>query len=218
MEHLRRQVIENGIASLDIPELLALIAQIDVKLATYILDYCGGVSGLATLTVDQLLTLDGIGMSKALSIVAALELNKQLLNWQIWKHEKLVIQRPSEAGELITAQLSSHIQEQLIVILLDIHNVVMDIVTVYIGSLNATVVRVAEIFRPAILQNAASMIVAHNHPTGNPDPSPEDVQLTQTLVEAGLALDIPVLDHLVVGGGQWRSLREGQYGIEFDKK
>lgn len=218
MEQLRRQVIENGITSLDIPELLALIAQIDVKLATYILDYCGGVSGLPTLTVDQLLTLDGIGMSKALSIVAALELNKQLLNWQVWKHEKLVIQRPSEAGELITAQLSSHIQEQLIVILLDIHNVVMDIVTVYIGSLNATVVRVAEIFRPAILQNAASVIVAHNHPTGNPDPSPEDVQLTQTLVEAGLALDIPVLDHLVVGGGQWRSLREGQYGIDFDKK
>ena len=218
MDNLRRQVIEQGISSLEIPELLALIAQIDMKHANYILDYCGGISGLPTLTVEQLLRIDGIGIAKALAIVAALELNKQLITYQIWKHEKVVIHRPSEAGELITAQLSAHVQEQLIVILLDIHNVVMDIVTVYIGSLNATVVRVAEIFRPAILQNAASIIVAHNHPTGNSNPSPEDVNLTQTLVQAGQSLDIPVLDHLVIGGGQWCSLREGQFGIDFENK
>lgn len=218
MDNLRRQVSEHGISSLEIPQLLALIAQIDVKSAAYILDYCGGMNGLPALTVEQLLTMEGIGMAKALAIVAALELNKQLLSWQVWKHEKVVIQRPSEAGELITAQLSAHVQEQLIVILLDIHNVVMDIVTVYIGSLNATVVRVAEIFRPAILQNAASIIVAHNHPTGNANPSPEDVKLTKTLVEASKSLDIPVLDHLVVGGGQWTSIREGSYGVDFGKK
>lgn len=215
MDNLRRQVIEQGISSLEIPQLLALIAQIDIKLADYILDYCGGISGLPTLTTEQLLAMDGIGTAKALAIVATLELNKKLLSWQVWKHECVVIRHPSEAGALITAQLSTHVQEQLIVILLDIHNVVMDIVTVYIGSLNATVVRVAEIFRPAILQNAASIIVAHNHPTGNSTPSPEDVNLTETLVQAGKSLDIPVIDHLVVGGGQWCSLREGHYGVDF---
>jgi DNA repair protein RadC len=104
-------------------------------------------------------------------------------------------------------------QEELRVILLDTRNSVMDVVTVYKGSLNSSQVRVGELFKEAIRRNAAAVILIHNHPSGDPTPSPDDVAVTRSLVEAGKLLDIDVLDHLVIGNCQYVSLKERGLGF-----
>jgi DNA repair protein RadC len=104
-------------------------------------------------------------------------------------------------------------QEVLRVILLDSRNRVMDVVELYRGSLNSSQVRVGELFRPAIRRNAAALIVVHNHPSGDPTPSPDDVAITRAIVQAGKLLDIEVLDHLVIGRGRFVSLKERGLGF-----
>ena len=104
-------------------------------------------------------------------------------------------------------------QEQLRTVLLDSRNRVISIPTVYIGSLNHTAVRVGEVFREAIRANAAAMIVVHNHPSGDPTPSPDDVQITRMIVEAGKLLHIDVLDHMIIGRQRWISLKERGLGF-----
>lgn len=98
--------------------------------------------------------------------------------------------------------------------LLDVRNRVLDIVEVYHGSLNTSQVRVGELFKAAIRRNAAAIIVVHNHPSGDPTPSPDDIAITRAIVQAGKLLDVDVLDHLVIGGGRYISLKER--GIGFD--
>jgi len=104
-------------------------------------------------------------------------------------------------------------QEHLRTIILDTKNHVLKVHTVYIGSLNTAVVRVGELFREAVRLNSAALIIAHNHPSGDPTPSPEDVQVTRQIVEAGKLLSIDVLDHLVIGQARWVSLKERGLGF-----
>ncbi|MCI0710155.1 MAG: DNA repair protein RadC [Chloroflexi bacterium] len=213
LEDLRQRAQAEGFARLDDVELLALTVNIDISLAQYIMDFVGGLEALLTTTPDELRQIDGIGTARAISICAGIHLGKRILTQKIWQKKRVVIERPTDAASLIIHQLTAQLQEELVVILLDAHNGVMDVQTVYIGSLNATVVRVAEVFRPAIVQNAAGMIVAHNHPSGDIQPSPQDVSLTETLVNAGRHLDIPILDHLIIASGQWLSMREKKLGF-----
>jgi DNA repair protein RadC len=109
--------------------------------------------------------------------------------------------------------MSGFEQEHLRVILLDTRNRVLEIVEVYQGSLNSSPVRVGELFKAAVRRNAAAIIVVHNHPSGDPTPSPDDVAVTRAIVQAGKLLDIDVLDHLVIGGGQCVSLKERGLGF-----
>jgi DNA repair protein RadC len=111
---------------------------------------------------------------------------------------------------LLMAEMYGLEQEELRVVLLNTRNQVIDVVTVYRGTLNSSLVRVPEVFKEAIRRNALSIIVAHNHPSGDPEPSPQDRVLTRELVEAGKLLEIEVLDHLVIGRGRWTSLRQSQ--------
>ena len=104
-------------------------------------------------------------------------------------------------------------QEELRTVLLDSKNRVQDIVTVYRGSLNASMIRVGEVYKAAIRRNSAAIIVAHNHPSGDPTPSPEDVLVTHALADAATLLDIELLDHLVIGQGRWVSMRERRLGF-----
>ena len=104
-------------------------------------------------------------------------------------------------------------QEELRVILLDTRNTVMDVVTVYKGSLNSSQVRVGELFKEAIRRNAAAVILIHNHPSGDPEPSPDDVAVTRSIVEAGKLMDIKMLDHIVIGAGRYISLKERGLGF-----
>ncbi len=127
--------------------------------------------------------------------------------------ERTQIKSPSDMAALLMVEMSHLDQEELRVVCLDTKNRVQKIATVYVGSLNASIVRVGEVFKEAIRLNSAAIIVAHQHPSGDPTPSPEDVLVTRQIVEAGHLLDIPCLDHLVVGKGRFVSMRERGLGF-----
>ena len=127
--------------------------------------------------------------------------------------EKAAIHSPADAAALVEYEMSSFPQEHLWVIILDTRNRLIHIERLYQGSLNSSTVRVGEVFRGAIQKNGASVIVVHNHPSGDPAPSPEDINLTRSLVQAGKLMDIEVLDHLVIGRGKYVSLKERGLGF-----
>src|SRR5512132_2495558 len=123
------------------------------------------------------------------------------------------VKSPTDIADLHLLEMSHLDQEHLRTVLLDTKNRVQVISTVYIGSLNASMVRVGELFKEAIRRNSAALIVVHNHPSGDPTPSPEDVLVTREIIAAGKLLDIDVLDHLVIGHGRFVSLRERGLGF-----
>jgi len=104
-------------------------------------------------------------------------------------------------------------QEFMVVMPLDTRNRMLDVIEIYHGSLNSSMVRVGELFKPALQRNAASILIAHNHPSTDPTPSPEDVSVTRAIVQAGKLLDVSVLDHLVIGLSRWVSLKEKGLGF-----
>jgi DNA repair protein RadC len=123
------------------------------------------------------------------------------------------IRSPSDVAGLLMVQMGHLDQEELRTVLLDTKNRVQDIVTIYRGSLNMSMVRAGEVYKAAVRRNSAAIIVAHNHPSGDPTPSPEDVLTTQQIIEAGNILDIECLDHLVICQSRWASLRERGLGF-----
>jgi DNA repair protein RadC len=154
----------------------------------------------------------GIGPAQAARLAAALELSRRL---QLPDGEEPArITCPTDAVALLAPVMAALDQEELRVILLDTRNRVIDIVEIYHGSLNSAQVRVAELFKPAIQRMSAAIILVHNHPSGDPTPSPDDVAVTRAVVQAGKLLDIDTLDHLVIGRGRFVSLKER--GLGFD--
>jgi DNA repair protein RadC len=128
--------------------------------------------------------------------------------------ERPQVRTPTDIANLLMLEMSLLEQEHLRVVMLDVKNFVGRIHTVYAGSLNTAVVRIAEVFREPIRANSASIIIVHNHPSGDPTPSPEDVRVTEMIVEAGKLLDIDVLDHLVIGRNRFVSLKERGLGFK----
>ena len=144
--------------------------------------------------------------------MAALELGRRLMAEA--PEERYQIRAPGDAAHLLLPRLSHKEQENFAVLYLNTRNQVTDQEVLYKGSLNTSLVRVAEVFRGAVRRNCAAVIVAHNHPSGDPSPSPEDIALTRRLVDAGKLLEIDVLDHLVIGHNRYISLRECALGFE----
>ena len=138
------------------------------------------------------------------------ELNQQL---SIHPTERPILHSPKDAYDILQCFLDTLDHEELWVVCMDTRNRVMRLVGLYKGSVNSSQVRVAEVFRQAIVDNAPAIIVAHNHPSGDPSPSPDDVSITRTMVQAGKLLDIDVLDHLVIGRGTYVSLKERGLGF-----
>lgn len=167
--------------------------------------------GLARASVDELCQVQGCGPTKALQIQAALELGRRLAAVDEGPRTQLTC--PGDAAAMLAPEMEALEQESLWVVLLDVKNHVVDVHEVYKGSVSASLVRVAEVFREAVRRNCSSIIVAHNHPSGDPSPSAEDVHITRQLVEAGRLLDIDVLDHLIIGRRRWISLRERGLGF-----
>lgn len=164
------------------------------------------VRGLARASVYDLLMVKGVGKQTAARIQAALQLARDYL---LPEDERKQINSPADAAALLMPGLAHQEQEYLLVLLLDTRNRVMSgPIEVYHGSLNTSLIRVGEVFREAIKANAASIIVAHNHPSGDPSPSPEDVAVTRALVSCGKQLDVEMLDHLLVSGSAWISMKE----------
>jgi len=181
-------------------------AQGDLRdLARQILEACGGLAGLARASARDLAGIPGVGPDRAARIRAAVALGRQI--WLPPAEEPPVVRQAEDAYRLL-ADMAHLEQETLRAILLDIRERVLAIPTIYVGNVGSFLVRPAEVFREAIRRNAVSLILAHNHPSGDPEPSPEDVAMTRDLIAAGRLLGIRVLDHLIIGRGRYTSLRE----------
>lgn len=202
-----------GAGALATTELLALVlGTTDAPgLAEELLTRFNSIHQLARAHKAQLMRVRGIGQAQAGRLVAVLELCRRLQSPPA--DDRPRIASPADAANLLLPRLRDLDQEELHVVLLDTRNRVLDIRAVYRGSLNTSMVRIAEIFRPAIEAPAAAIVVAHNHPSSDPSPSPEDVNVTQQIVKAGKLLDIDVLDHLIIGR-TYVSMKER--GLGFD--
>ena len=217
-ERPRERLIHLGERSLSNAELLGIIMRTGVggenvvRLAERTLVFSGGLPGLTRLSITELMEIKGIGEAKAVEIKAALELGRRLVASS--PKEKPKITSPADAANLLMSEMSLLEQEHLRLLLLDTRNNVLASPTVYVGSLNTSVIRVAELFRAALKENAAAIIVAHNHPSGDPSPSPEDIYVTKQIVKAGEIIDIEVLDHIIIGHQRYVSLKERGMGFD----
>lgn len=199
---------QHGVEALSTTELLALLLGTAKApgLAQDLLDQMGSLHQLARASKPQLMRIQGIGEAQASRILAFLELSRRL---QTPAPDKEVrITSPADGANLLMARLRDLDQEELHIILLDTRNRVLMTQVLYRGSLNTSVVRIAEIYRTAIEAAAAAIILVHNHPSGDPSPSPEDISLTRQIVTAGELLGITLLDHLIIGNGRFTSLKE----------
>lgn len=183
-----------------------------LQLAQILLAQTDGLPGLIRASRAEMESVKGIGKVKALRIKAALELGRRALT--VSTEEKPQLTSPTDAANLLMSEMMYLEQEHLKLITLDTRNRILSVPTLYIGSLNTAVVRIAELFKFAIRENAAAIIVAHNHPSGDPSPSPEDVHFTRQLVKAGKLLDIEVLDHIIIGRQRYVSLKERSLGFD----
>jgi DNA repair protein RadC len=217
-ERPRERLARAGEGALSTAELLAIILRTGVggenvlAMATRLLSKYSGLPGLARASFAELEAEKGLGKAKTAQLKAALELGRRML--LVAPEDHFVVRSPTDVAQLLMAEMSHLEQEHFRVLYLDTRNRLMGIETIYVGSLNASHVRVSEVFRDAVKRNCAAIIVVHNHPSGDPSPSPEDVGVTRQLVAAGKLLDIEVLDHLIVGQQRFVSLRERGLGFE----
>ncbi len=208
----RERLAQLGPQVLNNAELLAILLRVGiqgenaVQMGQRLLQHFNGLVGLHRAPFEELAGLRGLGNAKAAQIKAAIELGRRLREAD--PEERPTITSPADAAELVRYEMSVLEQEHLRVMLLDTRNHVLDTVEVYRGSVNSSQVRVAEVFRPAVRRGAPAIIVVHNHPSGDPTPSPDDVAVTRAFLQAGKLLDIEVLDHLVIGQGRYVSLKE----------
>ena len=202
-----------GPAALSTSELLAILAGTPHQLqdAANLMAAFEGIEGVARANMSELQQQRGIGASTAARIKAAFELGRRLIVER--PPDRPQIRTPADAANLVMAEMGLLEQEHLRTILLDTKNRVVAIPTIYVGSVNTTMIRVAEVFREAIRRNCPSLIVLHNHPSGDVSPSPEDVAVTRQIVEAGKLMDVEVLDHLIVSQHKFVSLKERGLGF-----
>ena len=202
---------KRGAGALSVSELLTTIMQAhDAALAHQLLARFG-LQGLLRAHAAELCAVSGVGPARAGQIKAALELGRRLMTATV--EDRPQIKSPADAANLLIPEMGLLEQEQLRVLLLDSRNRLLATHTVYVGNLNTMVLRTAEVFREAIRANAAGIIVAHNHPSAQVDPSPQDIEATEHLVQAGRLLSIDLLDHLIIGRQRFLSLKERGLGF-----
>ena len=209
-----------GAAGLSAAELIALVwgsgsrGANAVDLAEAALARLDGLSGVAAASAHELQEVPGVGPARSAQIEAAFELGRRLL--ADWPTGRWQIRSPRDVADRLVLQMGRLEREELRAVLLNTKNVVLRVATVYQGNVNSSLVRVGELFRDAVRWNATNVILVHNHPSGDPTPSPEDLHLTAEALAAGRLLDIEVLDHLVIGHDCWISLRDR--GVAFDRR
>jgi DNA repair protein RadC len=216
-ERPRERLASRGPQALSSAELIAILLRVGVRgenavqVGQRLLQHFGGLSGLHRAPFEELMNQHGIGAAKAAQIKAAIELGRRLTLES--PEARPTINSPADAAALVQYEMSALEQEHLRVLLLDTRNHVLDVVEVYRGSVNTAQVRVGEVFKAAIRRNAAALIVVHNHPSGDPTPSPDDVAVTRAFVQAGKLMDVDVLDHLIIGLGKYVSMKERGLGF-----
>jgi DNA repair protein RadC len=218
-ERPSERLATRGPAGLSAAELIALLWTPGSRrvsaaaLAEQALVHCDGVSGLAASSAQELQRVPGVGPARAAQLTAAFELGRRAV--ADWPSGRWVIRTPGDLASRLIAELGHQPSEELRVVLLDTRNGVLAMRTVYRGNVSAALVRIGELFRDAVRLHAARLILVHNHPSGDPTPSPDDLHMTAEAVAAGRLLDIAVLDHLVIGHGSFVSLRDR--GVAFER-
>lgn len=175
------------------------------RIARELLGRYQSLSQLSRAPAQELAGFTGIGEATAIRLKSALELSRRLLTPDA---ERYCIRTPADAAQLLMQDMGPLEQEEIRVVLLDTRNRVIAIPMIYRGSLNSASLRVCELFREAIRRNAATIMLTHNHPSGDPTPSADDIRVTQIVIEASKLLDIEVLDHLIITTHRYVSLKE----------
>lgn len=211
-ERPRERLARYGPDHLSNSELLAILLRVGVEgenavqMAERILNENRGLIGLYRTSYLELCKQHGIGPAKAAQILSAIELGKRIAKSD--QDQSRTIHGPQDVYDELVFEMLALDQEELRVLLLDTKNHLLEVETVYRGSVNSSQVRIAEVFKGAIKRNVPSIIIVHNHPSGDPTPSPEDIALTRAIIQSGRLLDIDVLDHIVIGRNQFSSLKE----------
>jgi DNA repair protein RadC len=218
-ERPRERLELRGPAGLTSAELIALVwgsgtrGRSAVDLAGDALARHDGLTALARASEFELRTIPGVGAAKAAQLIAAFELGRRML--ADWPAARPTIRSPRDLADRLILQMGRLEREELRVVLLDTKNHVLRITTVYQGNVSSSLVRVGELYRDAVRLDASGVILVHNHPSGDPTPSPDDLHLTAAALAAGRLLDIQLLDHLVIGHDAFVSLRDR--GVAFDR-
>lgn len=214
-ERPRERMMQYGAEALSHTELLAILLRTGtqqesaVHLAAKVLKQCGSLRNLLDMSMSELTSIRGIGPAKAIQLRAGIELGRRISRS---KHGEVVtVRRPQDAAEFVMDELRYLKKEHFVCLFLNTKNHIIARETLSVGTLNASLVHPREVFRAAIKCSSASLICVHNHPSGDPMPSSEDIALTKRLMEAGELVGIEVLDHLVIGDGRFISLKEQGY-------
>ncbi|MEF2968017.1 DNA repair protein RadC [Paenibacillus sp. M1] len=211
-ERPRERMLQYGASALSQAELLAILLRTGtrqesaVHMAQRVLGEIGGIRGIMDLNLAELTRMKGIGPAKAAQIKAGIELGQRLAKTRL--PEAQVVRRPQDAADLLMEELRYLQKEHFVCLFLNTKNHIIAQETLSMGSLNASIVHPREVFRAAIKHGSASVVFAHNHPSGDPAPSPEDIRMTARLCQAGEIVGIDVLDHIVIGDGKFVSLKE----------
>ncbi|HZM72612.1 MAG TPA: DNA repair protein RadC [Candidatus Polarisedimenticolia bacterium] len=218
-ERPRERLARRGASGLTAAELIGLLwgsgtaGASAVDLATEALATFEGLTGLARASDLELTRLPGIGPARATQLLAAFELGRRLL--ADWPAARWAVRSPRDVADRLVLQMGRLEREELRVVLLNTKNVVLRVATVYQGNVSASLVRIGELFKDAVRLDASGLILVHNHPSGDPTPSPDDLHLTAETLAAGRLLDVQLLDHLVIGHDAYVSMRDR--GIAFDR-
>lgn len=212
-ERPREKLYDYGVASLSNAELLTILIRtgssdesaLDLANKVLRLDE-SGFSYLSKVSLEELTKIRGIGKCKAAQILAAVEMAKRLNQWG--SHDKIKVDSPLVLVNLVMDKMKYLEQEHFNIALLDTKNQILSIDNISIGTLNASIVHPRDVFKLAIKKNANSMILIHNHPSGDPSPSNEDIRVTERLAEVGEITGIKVLDHIIIGDNRYTSFRE----------
>jgi DNA repair protein RadC len=214
-ERPRERLLTDGPESLSNHELLAIILRTGTKdesvlqLSSRLLKKFEGLRMLKDATVEEITSIKGIGLAKAVQIIASLELGRRIGRLQY--EDRYVIRSPEDAAKYVMEDMRFLTQEHFVSVYLNTKNQVIHKKTIFIGSLNASIVHPREVYKEALKRSAASIICIHNHPSGDPTPSREDIEVTKRLAECGKIIGIELLDHLIIGEQKYVSLKEKGY-------
>ncbi len=212
-ERPREKMIKFGADRVSNAELLAIIIRTGsrrdsaIALAEKILSKAESLRELPLLTVEELMELNGVGLAKGVQIKAALELGRRMAS--SIRQEIKGVSSPKDVAEYLMEEMRYYQKEYFKVILLNTKNQIISTELISIGSLNSSIVHPREIFSVAVKKVSAAVILVHNHPSGDPTPSREDIEVTKRIVQAGEIIGISVLDHMIIGEGRYYSFREG---------
>ncbi|MDZ5783720.1 RadC family protein [Marinococcus luteus] len=208
----REKMEQKGAEALTEQELLAVLLRTGTKqvpvleLAAEVMERFDALPLLKEATREELMEIPGIGKTKALELQAALELGKRIFRYSY--PDRYVVRSPEDAAEYMMEDLRFLQQEHFVVLCLNTKNQIIHKQTLFIGSLNSSIVHPRELFKEALRRSAASIICLHNHPSGDPAPSSEDIQVTKRVAECGRLLGIELLDHVIVGDQCFESMKE----------